>query len=84
MQLAKSEILKKLCYTVLVYDRINKKLGTHLAKDQIEKKIYQIILESPIESISRKGKNFYIKNQNISITVNSNTYRVITVDTVPG
>ncbi len=39
----KTEILAKICYTDLVYERINKKLNIQLSKDAIEKMIYEII-----------------------------------------
>ncbi len=37
----KTEILEKICYTDLVYERINKKLNIQLSKDEIEKMIYE-------------------------------------------
>jgi len=37
----KTEILDKISYTDLVYERINKKLNTQLPKDEIEKMIYE-------------------------------------------
>ena len=37
MNINKSEILNKICYTELVYGRINKKLGTQFSKSEIEK-----------------------------------------------
>ena len=82
MQIVKSKMLENLCYTELVYGRINKKLKSQLSKDQIENKIYQSILDTPVECFHKKGKNYYIMNQNIKITINSNTFRVITVDPV--
>ena len=39
----KSEILDKICYTNLVYERVNKKLNIQLQKDEIEKMIYELI-----------------------------------------
>ncbi len=65
MSINKREILKNICYTELVYGRINKKLNVRFSKKQI-------------------GKNFYISNaeNNIKITINSNTFRVITVDMI--
>ncbi|MFD2577164.1 DUF3781 domain-containing protein [Haoranjiania flava] len=40
--------------------------------------------ETPINNFEKVGKNFYISNikKNIKITVNSNTYRVITADKI--
>ena len=42
----KEVILNKICYTDLVYERINKKLNLQLPKDEIEKMIHQIIEET--------------------------------------
>lgn len=84
MKITKDEILKNHCYTELVYQRINKKLNTCLSKKEIEIFIKKILRETPVEGYIKKGKNFYITNKqnNIKITVNSNTFRVITVDSL--
>ena len=84
MLLNKEDILKKHCYTELVYQRINKKLVTVLSKKQIENLIYKLIKETDLSCFEKIGKNFYIssKTNNIKITVNSNTYRVITVNKI--
>lgn len=77
----KEKILASICYTELVYQRINKKLQTELDKAAIEAFIYQGI-EDPTSVLMKQGKNFYITNTrlNLRVTVNSNTFRVITVD----
>ncbi|RZN14127.1 MAG: DUF3781 domain-containing protein [Methanosarcinales archaeon] len=82
MSINKSEILKNICYTELVYGRINKKLNIKFSKNQIEKFILKILRETEEKFFSKIGKNFYITNteNNIKITVNSNTFRIITVD----
>ncbi|MDR1759855.1 MAG: DUF3781 domain-containing protein, partial [Fibrobacter sp.] len=78
----KTEILNKICYTELVYGRINKKLGSKFSKQEIEKMISGIITETQEKFFQRIGKNIYVTNlkNNIKITINSNTYRIITVD----
>jgi len=78
----KAEILKRICYTELVYERINKKLNSQFAKDEIEKMIIETLKETEESQFQKIGKDFYVTNseRNIRITVNSNTYRVITVD----
>ena len=56
-----------------------------LKKDgEIEELIFKVITETEKELFERKGKNVYITNreQNIRITVNQNTFRVITVDLI--
>ena len=84
MVIHKKELLKNLCYTELVYDRINKKLSTNYSKLEIEEKLYTVIQETEVDSFLKKGKNFYIinKKHSIRVTINSNTFRVITVDKI--
>ena len=78
----KNEILGKICYTELVYERINKKLSTKLSKEKIEKMIFEIIKGTDKAEFQKIGKNIYITNneKNIRLTINSNTYRIITID----
>ena len=78
----KSEILKNICYTDLVYGRINKKLNIELSKEKIEEFILETISETDEAKFQKTGKNFYITNKekNIRLTINSYTNRIITVD----
>ena len=78
----KKEILDKLCYTELVYGRINKKLKIELSKDKIEELITTVILETDENKFIKTGKNIYITNEkrNIMLTINSYTNRIITAD----
>lgn len=80
----KQEILAKICYTELVYDRINKKLKTTLDKTAVEELIFSLIRRTEERFFEKRGKNYYITNHDlcIRITINSNTFRIITVDTV--
>jgi len=80
----KSEILHNVCYTELVYGRINKKLKVHFSKSEIEEMLQKIISETDDSYFERIGKNIYVTNfeNQIRITINSNTYRIITVDKV--
>ena len=80
----KNEILQNICYTELVYERINKKLNTKHSKEQIEKLILNTILNTNEKSFEKIGKNYYVTNieHNIRITVNSNTFRIITADKI--
>ena len=84
MKINKNKILKNICYTKLVYERINKKLDIDLAKEKIEKLILETIKNTPENFITKIGKNYYLKNnqKNIQITINSNTFRIITVDKI--
>lgn len=82
--MVKSDILRKICYTELVYGRINKKLKSNLSKVAIEQFLTKVIEETDDSYIKKIGKNYYITNSNhkLRITINSTTYRVITVDRV--
>ncbi len=84
MSINKTEILNKICYTELVYGRINKKLKINLSKSAIEEMIFDAIKETQEIFFQRIGKNIYVTSQEkkIRITINSNTFRVITVDRV--
>jgi hypothetical protein len=82
MNIEKTEILDRICYTELVYERINKKLGSNFSKSEIENMLFDILKETQETFYQRIGKNIYVTNRerNIKITINSNTYRIITVD----
>lgn len=76
-------ILDNYCYTELVYGRINKKLKINFTNDEIEKLMHDCLTSESIE-IEKIGKNYYIKSfeYNIKLTINSYTYRIITVDRI--
>jgi hypothetical protein len=78
----KNGILYKICYTELVYDRINKKLNIKLSNDKIEEMIFTIIKETDEANFQQIGKNIYVTNneRKIRMTINSYTNRIITVD----
>ncbi|MEX8549247.1 MAG: DUF3781 domain-containing protein [Mucilaginibacter sp.] len=78
----KKEILDRICYTDLVYERINKKLKIELSKVEIEDMIFAIINETDKSKFQKTGKNIYITNdeRNVRLTINSYTNRIITVD----
>ncbi len=78
----KRDILNSICYTELVYERINRKLNRKLSKNEIEKMIFDIVKETRELQFQKIGKNIYVTNfeRNIRITINSNTCRIITVD----
>ncbi len=81
MENIRSTILNNICYTELVYGRINKKLGLCLSNSDVEALVTNLI-SRPENQINKVGKNFYITDlkDKISLTVNSFTYRVITAD----
>ena len=78
----KSTILDKICYTDLVYGRINKKLNIELSREEIEEMIFSILKETDAAEFQKKGKNIYITNihKKIRLTINSYTHRIITAD----
>lgn len=79
---SKLRIIENLCYTELVYERINKKLTANFPKGQIESMVYDILRTTNEKNYIKTGKNYYVTNteNNIRITINSNTFRIITVD----
>ena len=84
MKIDKNNILRNICYTDLVYGRINKKLGINLTNDEIEEFIFKIINNAQKDEMVIIGKNYYISNytENIKITINRNTTRIITADKI--
>jgi hypothetical protein len=80
----KPNILNNICYTALVYGRINKKLKTNYSNSEIESFIMKILDQTQIDDFQKIGKNYYVTNieYNIVVTINSNTCRIITVDTL--
>ncbi|MCH4167737.1 MAG: DUF3781 domain-containing protein [Streptococcaceae bacterium] len=76
----RKNIIENICYTDLVYGRINKKLSTKMTRQEIEQLVMDIISDKT-SIIKKNGKNYYINNYNlnISITINSSTFRVITM-----
>lgn len=84
MSINKEEILENICYTELVYGRINKKLNINFSKKQIEEFILKILKETKEKFYSKIGKNYYVLNieNSIKLTINSNTFRIITVDKI--
>ena len=57
-------------------------LDCNYAKRKIEALVFKVIKETEESFFEKEGKNFYISNTiyNIRVTVNSYTFRVITVD----
>ena len=56
MNIDKTTILSRICYSELVYGRINKKLKSALTQSEIEKMLFGIIKETPEEFFQRIGK----------------------------
>ncbi len=82
----KTAIQQNICYTKLVYGRINKKLNLELSEAAIEQLVQTIILETSENEFIKKGKNIYVTNhiKAVKLTINAFTYRIITADkTIP-
>ncbi len=67
MQNFKKTVLDKLCYTELVYERINKKLKIDLSQDKIEGLFTIVILETDENKFIKTGKSIYITNRKRNI-----------------
>lgn len=82
MIIDKQRIIDNICYTELVYGRINKKLKINYTKKQIESFVLKVLQETNFKYYVRRGKNYYVSNEeyNVRITINSFTYRIITAD----
>lgn len=80
----KVTILNNVCYTALVYGRINKKLQLQLTNAEIEKMMLTLLTETPEQNYQQKGKNTYVTHTKkaIKITINNSTKRIITVDKI--
>ena len=67
-----NNIFENICYTELVYERINKKLTTNLSKEEIEKLILKIMAQCRFEWVSEfqfaaGEENHFYKILNISV-----------------
>ena len=78
----KKKIIENICYTELVYERINKKLNIQFSKKQIEIFVYEILTKTEEKFFTKKGKNYYVENieNNVRLAINSHTFRIITAD----
>jgi hypothetical protein len=59
-------------------------LQTTYLKIEIEKIIYKLLAETDEGNFMKIGKNYYATNpeKQIRVTINSNNYRIITVDKI--
>ena len=82
MENYKKNILEKICYTELVYSRINKKLKTEMSKEKVEEMVLAILKETEETDYRKIGKNIYVTNikRNVKLTINTYTNRIITAD----
>ncbi|MGQ2375645.1 DUF3781 domain-containing protein [Companilactobacillus zhachilii] len=71
--------LNNVCYTPLVFNRVNKKLQVNLSNEEIKTLVNQII-QDKATTIVKDGKNYYLQNDDIELVINSFNYRLITVN----
>lgn len=82
---ASSELLtvikRQVCYTDLVYQRVNKKLKVELSRPEIEKLVQDILTDNQT-TVEKRGKNYYVSGLAYStqLTINSFNFRLITAD----
>lgn len=76
-----SELQRTVCYTELVYQRVNKKLKTQLTQSEIEALVDRLLADVT-SSVEKRGKNYYVTNQRtqIQLVINSFNSRLITVN----
>ncbi|MBZ5992696.1 DUF3781 domain-containing protein [Leuconostoc gelidum] len=80
-----NELLKiiqsSVCYTPLVYERVNKKLSQIVSPTQVDELVTRV-LNSEYASIISRGKNYYIeeRTEGVILTINKNNYRLITIN----
>ncbi|MEG2294195.1 MAG: DUF3781 domain-containing protein [Carnobacterium sp.] len=79
----KNTIIEKVCYTDLVFERVNKKFSKTMTQNEI-KFLVLAILNDNRSQFEKIGKNYYVSNmpKGIKLVINSSTYRLITVDKI--
>jgi len=77
----RQEFLDNICYTDLVFGRVNKKLKTNYSIDEIKDLVNQIVSD-PETTINKQGKNYYLQNKSIELVVNSFNFRLITTNKI--
>ncbi|WP_125573467.1 DUF3781 domain-containing protein [Levilactobacillus huananensis] len=86
-KLVRRELLARIkeyvCYTELVYQRVNKKLAVDLSKPEIEA-LVTAVLDDSATDVEKVGKNYYVTNSSrqVQLVINSFNYRLITANHV--
>ncbi|MFC6176984.1 DUF3781 domain-containing protein [Companilactobacillus huachuanensis] len=75
----RSTFLKNVCYTPLVFGRVNKKLNLSLSNEEVQSLVNRIISDEKT-IIHKTGKNYYLQNKTIELVINSFNYRLITAN----
>lgn len=78
-----TQIKAHVCYTDLVYQRVNKKLKTDLSREGIEALVNEILMDDT-STVEKRGKNYYVTSysQRVCLTINSYNFRLITANRV--
>lgn len=73
----------RVCYTDMVYQRVNKKLEVDLSRAEIEM-LVQNILGDEQTMLEKRGKNYYVTSlaRHTRLTINSFNFRLITADRI--
>lgn len=61
MNIDKTQVLENICYTQLVYGRINKKLKSNFSNAEIEKLIFETIEETEIYNFEKREELLHFK-----------------------
>jgi hypothetical protein len=72
--------LNNVCYTPLVFNRVNKKLQVNLSNEEIKTLVEPNHSVTKATTIVKNGKNYYLQNNDIELVINSFNYRLITVN----
>lgn len=73
--------LENVCYTPLVFGRVNKKLQQNLSSEEI-KSLVDKIIKDDTTTIIKNGKNYYLQNGTVELVINSFNYRLITANKI--
>jgi len=65
-----------ICYTPLVFERVNKKLSLDLEPLAIKQLVTTVLAHTTW--LVHRGKNFYISDGKVELTINAANYRLIT------
>lgn len=76
-------IKERVCYTDLVYQRVNTKLKVDLSRAEIET-LVQAILGDQQAMLKKREKNYYVTSlaRHTRLTINSFNFRLITADRI--
>ncbi|MFD1454877.1 DUF3781 domain-containing protein [Levilactobacillus lanxiensis] len=76
-----TQLKAHVCYTELVYQRVNKKLSVDLSPVDVEALVFAV-LDDDASRVEKLGKNYCVTNsaRGVQLVINSINYRLITVN----